>query len=208
LLLEALSGSSGAVGAFYTPYAESNPNSPQRDYGFVIKTTGDPTLVMVAVRRAVAEIDPELALYDAQTMDARRVSSLARERLAMLLATGFAGIALFLSALGIYGVLSYLVAQRRRELGIRIALGSTTPEIFGLVLREGARMVAAGLVVGAAGVVFLRPVLSNQVYGIGPGDPVLAIAMAFVLIAIVLTACVVPAYRATRVDPVVVLNDE
>jgi putative ABC transport system permease protein len=208
LLLEALSGSSGAVGAFYTPYAESNPNSPQRDYGFVIKTTGDPALVMVAVRRAVAEIDPELALYDAQTMDARRVSSLARERLAMLLATGFAGIALFLSALGIYGVLSYLVAQRRRELGIRIALGSTTPEIFGLVLREGARMVAAGLVVGAAGVVFLRPVLSNQVYGIGPGDPVLAIAMAFVLIAIVLTACVVPAYRATRVDPVVVLNDE
>jgi predicted permease len=208
LLLEALSGSSGAVGAFYTPYAESNPNAPARDYGFVIKTTRDPALVMAAVRRAIAEIDPELALFDVQTMDARRISSLARERLTMLLAAGFAAIALFLSALGIYGVLSYLVAQRRREIGIRIALGSSTPEVFRLVLLEGARMVVAGLVIGAAGVVLLRPVLSSQVYGIGASDPILAIAVALVLIAIVLTACVVPAYRATRVDPVVVLNEE
>jgi putative ABC transport system permease protein len=208
LLLEALSGSGGTVGTFYTPYAESNRNAPPRDYGFVIKTAGDPALVMGAVRRAIADIDPELALFDTQTMVARRTLSLARERLAMVVAAGFAGIALFLSALGVYGVLSYLVAQRRRELGIRIALGSRTFGIFRLVLREGVGMVVAGLVVGAAGIVVLRPVLSSQIYGIGPSDPFLAAATAIVLTAVALAACLAPAYRATRVDPVVVLNEE
>lgn len=208
LLLEALSGNGGAVGTFYTPYAESNRNAPPRDYGFVIKTTGDPALVMGAVRRAIAAIDPELALFDTQTMVARRTLSLARERLAMLVAAGFASIALFLAALGVYGVLSYLVAQRRRELGIRIALGSTARGIFRLVLREGVGMVAAGLVVGVAGMVVLRPLLSSQIYGIGPNDPFLVMATALVLTAIGLAACLMPAYRATRVNPVVVLNEE
>jgi predicted permease len=208
LLLEALSGSSGTVGTFYTPYAESNRNAPPRDYGFVVKTARDPALVLGAVRRAIADIDPELALFDTQTMVARRTLSLGRERLAMLVAAAFAGIALFLSALGIYGVLSYLVAQRRRELGIRIALGSTARGLFRLVLGEGAGMVAAGLVIGVAGMLLLRPVLSNQIYGIGPSDPVLALATALVLVAIVISACLAPAYRATRVDPVVVLSEE
>jgi predicted permease len=208
LLLEALSGGSGTVGTFYTPYAESNRNAPPRDYGFVIKTTGDPALVTGAVRRAIADIDAELALFDTQTMVARRTLSLARERLAMLVAAGFASIALFLSALGLYGVLSYLVAQRRRELGIRIALGSTARGIFRLVLAEGAGMVAVGLIIGVAGMLVLRPVIGNQIYGIEPSDPVLAVATALVLVAIAIAACIAPAYRATRVDPVVVLSEE
>jgi putative ABC transport system permease protein len=208
LLLQALAGSDGEVGTFYTPYAESNQNAPQRDYGFVIKASTDAAAVISAVRRAIAEIDPELALFDTQTMVARRAVSLARERLAMLLATGFASIALFLSALGVYGVLSYLVAQRRRELGIRIALGSTARGVFRLVLREGLGMVAGGLLVGVAGMLLLRPVLSNQIYGIGANDPFLAIVTGVVLIATALAACLAPAYRATRVDPVIVLSEE
>ncbi len=128
LLLEALGGSEGDVGTFFTPYAEANRNAPPRDYGLVIKAVAAPESVMPSVRQAIARIDPQLVLFDVRTLVERSSLSLARERLAMLLAGGFASIALFLSALGVYGMLSYLVAQRRREFGIRIALGSTGAE--------------------------------------------------------------------------------
>jgi ABC-type antimicrobial peptide transport system permease subunit len=139
-------------------------------------------------------------------MAERTSLSLAREKLAMSLASAFGSVALLLSVLGVYGVLSYLVAQRTRELGIRIALGSTARGIFKLVLREGVGLVVVGLMIGVLGAFILRPVLASQVFGIQPDNPLLIGAVMTVLVTTTLLACVVPARRATRVDPVTVLS--
>jgi predicted lysophospholipase L1 biosynthesis ABC-type transport system permease subunit len=206
LLLEDLSGRESSVGTFYTLFAETNPNTYPQSYGFVIKTPGDPVTVIGSVRRELARIDPELALFDIRTMAERTSLSLAREKLAMSLASAFGSVALLLSVLGVYGVLSYLVAQRTRELGIRIALGSTARGIFKLVLREGVGLVVVGLMIGVLGAFILRPVLASQVFGIQPDNPLLIGAVMTVLVTTTLLACVVPARRATRVDPVTVLS--
>ena len=125
-----------------------------------------------------------------------------------MLATSFGLLSLLLSAVGIYGVLAYLVTQRSREIGIRIALGSTTRGIFKLVLREGLWLVMGGLVLGLAGAVGLRRALESQVYGLGVMDPVVIGAVVVSLGMIGLIACLLPARRATRVDPVTVLNQQ
>ena len=208
LLLEDLAGRESSVGTFYTLYGETNPGAFPERYGFAIRTDADLATTMGRVRGELARIDPELPLFDVQTMGQRKAQSLARERLAMSLAGAFGAVALFLSTMGVYGLLSYLVAQRTRELGIRIALGSTAAGVFRLVLREGVVLVAAGLVIGMGGAYVLRPVLENQVFGIQPDNPFLIGAVAFVLAAIAILACVSPARRATRVDPMVVLNEE
>ena len=126
----------------------------------------------------------------------------------MLLAISFGCVALFLSAVGIYGVLAYLVAQRTREIGIRIALGSTPSGVFRLVLREGLRLVGGGLVLGLAGAFALRRALENQIHGVRSADPLVIGIVIAMLGAIALAACVLPARRATRVDPAVVLNQQ
>jgi predicted permease len=206
LLLEDLSGRDSSVGTLYTLFAETNPGTYPQSYGFVIETERDPVTVIGSVRRELARIDPELALFDVRTMADRTMLSLAREQLAMALASTFGAVTLLLSALGVYGVLSYLVAQRTRELGIRIALGSTTEGIFRLVLREGIGLVVGGLVIGTLGVFMLRPILANQVFGVRPDNPLLIGIVVAVLVTATMLACVVPARRATRVDPVVVLS--
>jgi putative ABC transport system permease protein len=126
----------------------------------------------------------------------------------MLLANAFGGVALFLATLGIYGVLAYLVAQRTREIGIRVALGSTRAGILRLVLREGLELVVIGLVFGIVGAASLQKVVATAIYGVRPLDP-LVLASVMVLLAIVtLAACVVPARRAMRVEPTVALRYE
>jgi putative ABC transport system permease protein len=154
----------------------------------------------------MAKIDPELPLYDVRTMEERTANSLLSRRAAMVLAMSFGAVALFLSAIGIYGVLAYLVTQRIREIGIRIALGSTAEEIFRLVLREGLVLVIIGFVVGAAGAFGLRRAIENQVYNVTPMDPLIIGSVAVVLGIVALTACALPARRATHVDPVIILN--
>jgi putative ABC transport system permease protein len=134
--------------------------------------------------------------------------SLASRRTSMLLANAFGGVALFLATLGIYGVLAYLVAQRTREIGIRVALGSTRGGILRLVLREGFELVVIGLVFGIVGAASLQKVVATEIYGVRPLDP-LVLASVMVLLAIVtLAACVVPAHRAMRVEPTVALRYE
>jgi putative ABC transport system permease protein len=158
------------------------------------------------VRAELAAIDPELVPFGVQTMAERTNQTLARERLAMGIAVAFGGVALFLSALGIYGVLAYLVAQRSHEIGIRMALGSTVRQVFALVLREGFVLVAFGLVLGVAGIALLGRALQSLVYGVAPTDPVLIVIVALVLTGTALAASVLPARRATQVNPIVVLN--
>ena len=171
-----------------------------------MRSRGDPATVLRALRTDLAELDPELALFDVRTMAERTSESLARERLAMGISVAFGAVALFLSALGIYGVLAYLVAQRSHEIGVRMALGSTARQVSLLVLREGLVLVAVGLALGVLGIVLLGRALQGLVYGIAPTDPVLIALVAALLAGTALAASVLPARRATRVNPIVVLN--
>jgi ABC-type antimicrobial peptide transport system permease subunit len=140
-------------------------------------------------------------------MSQRTARSLVSERLATTLAATFAVIALFLSMLGIYGVLANVVARRTREIGIRMALGSTVGEIFRLVLREGAVLITAGLLLGLAGAVAMAEVMKGLLFGVQPTDPVLLGGVALATGLMALFACVAPARRAARVDPVDVLSE-
>jgi putative ABC transport system permease protein len=134
--------------------------------------------------------------------------SLSSRRTSMLLANAFGGVALFLATLGIYGVLAYLVAQRKREIGIRVALGSSRAGILQLVLREGLILLAVGLVVGIAGAVFLQKAVASEIYGVRPLDPFVLAGVIALLASVALAACVVPVRRAMHVDPMVALRDE
>ena len=126
----------------------------------------------------------------------------------MLLATGFAGVALFLAAIGIYGVLAYQVSQRRREIGIRMALGAQSGSIFTMVLKEGSLIVALGAAFGLAGAFLLRQTLQSQLYETGAMDPRVVAAVAGMLLVVALVACVLPARRAAKTDPLIALTDQ
>jgi ABC-type antimicrobial peptide transport system permease subunit len=129
-------------------------------------------------------------------------------KVALILATCFALLSLFLCAIGIYGVLAYLVTQRSREIGIRIALGGTTLDVFKLVLREGLWLVGSGIVLGLAGAAGLRQALQTQLYGLAAMDPTVIGAVTITLAAIAFVACSLPAKRAAQVNPAVVLNQQ
>jgi ABC-type antimicrobial peptide transport system permease subunit len=185
-----------------------NSQDPARTFTFAIKTAGDSASTVRALRAEIARLDPEVALFDIRSMSERMDLSLASRRTSMLLANAFGGVALFLASLGIYGVLAYLVAQRTREIGIRVALGSTRSGILRLVLREGFKLVAMGFVLGIAGAAFLQKAVATQIYGIRPYDPLVLAGVMALLAGIALVACAVPARRAMGVDPVVVLRYE
>jgi predicted permease len=201
--LEDLEGSGNRVGAYYFSY----PQNPDRTATLALRTNVTASSVLGALRAAVARIDPEIAVFDAKTMVEREELSMASRRMSMTLALAFGSLALFLSAIGIYGVLAYLVTQRRREIGIRVALGSTGAGIVKLVLREGFVLVAGGVVLGAVGVVSLQKAVANEVYGVHPLDPMVIGSVVVVLTAIAMAACALPARRASRVNPVSVLSE-
>jgi predicted permease len=200
--LYSLAGGETSAGSYYTPVKQGG----HRYYDVAIKSPLDTALIVRALRAELAAVDPELVPLGVWTMVQRANLMLSRERLAMGIAVAFGGVALFLSALGIYGVLAYLVAQRSHEIGVRMALGSTVRQVFTLVLREGLALVAFGLVLGVAGVLLLGRALQGLVYGVAPTNPVLIVLVASVLAGTALAASVLPARRATRVNPVVVLN--
>jgi ABC-type antimicrobial peptide transport system permease subunit len=126
----------------------------------------------------------------------------------MLLLMIFAAVALFLAAVGIYGVLAYTVTQRTRELGIRVAVGSTPRQLFALVVSQGLRVIGLGLVTGILGSLALVRLIQSLLYGVQPTDPLVLTTVATLLAAVGVTACLLPARRATRIDPVVALSDE
>lgn len=205
LRYEHMDGQGAAVGAYYFPMLQS----PDTGITFALKTQGNAEDAVVrALRSDILQLDPDLAVFDVHSMSERIDLSLASRRTSMLLANAFGGVALFLAMLGIYGVLAYLVAQRTREIGIRVALGSTRGKVLALVLREGFLMVGAGLLLGLIGAAFLQRAVASEIYGVRALDPwVLASVMA-VLAAVALAACAAPARRAMRVDPIVALRQE
>ena len=200
-----LAGPNVSAGAAYFPHTQTP--SPGRLRYIAIKTATDSTSVIPALRAALKAIDPELPLADIQTMTERTTQSVVAQRLSMGLASLFGVVALFLSALGIYGVLAYLVSQKTREIGIRMALGSTAQKIFQLFFREGLALVVTGLTLGVVGALLVGRLLEGQVFGVKPSDPVILTAVALSTGLIALLACVSPARRATRVDPIRVLNE-
>jgi putative ABC transport system permease protein len=192
------------LGMYYFPYSQE----PTRYFTFVVRTPSRPDGVAAGVRAAIAGIDPELPLFDVHSMEERVNDSLLTRRTSLLLSASFGLIALFLAALGVYGVLAYLVSQRTREIGIRMALGSTTGSTFELVLREGATIVTIGLAIGLVGALALGRVLEKQLYGIGAADPTVLLSVAGALAVVALVASVIPARRAARIDPVAALRGE
>ena len=176
--------------------------------GVVLRTQGDPTAVITSVRRAVAEVDPREIVYGVQTLDDIIATSFAARRFSMILLSTFAGLALLLSCVGIYGVISYVVSQRTHEMGLRMALGAQRGDVMNLVLGEGARMALIGVMIGVAAALVLTRLMTNQLFGVTPHDPLTFAAVAIVLMLVALLACYLPARRATRVDPMVALRYE
>jgi predicted permease len=191
------------VGTYYFPMSQAT----LRTMTLAVRTGGDPLSVTGALRQALVSIDPELPLYSVRTMEDRIGESLVDRRTPMMLALLFAVIALFLAATGLYGVLAYQVAQRRKEIAIRMALGSEPGGIFALVLREGVGLLAAGLVVGLLGAFAIRRAMESQLYGVSGLEPVVLAGVAGVLAVVALVACAVPARRASRIDPMIALGE-
>src|SRR3984957_2681354 len=197
-------GNGNPVGAYYMPYAQHVQNG----YVLAIKTAGDTGAMLGGVTTGVSSLAPSRALFDLHTMEGRGDLALAGRRASLTLAMLFGSLALFLSAIGLYGVLAYLVTQRQREIGIRAALGCTTSGVVKLVVSEALWLLGAGLILGVAGSIALRSVVAGQLYGVKPLDPAVISAVIFTLALVGLAACVVPARRATRVDPMTVLRDQ
>lgn len=202
----------GAVEAqFYYPFMQIPPKLiPLVADGtaVVLRTHDDPAAVIASVRRAVSELDPGAVVYSVETMGGVLSKSLAARRLSMLLLGAFAILALSLACIGLYGVLSYLVGERTREIGMRMALGAQRADVLRLILSQGARMVFSGVVLGIILSLGLTRLMSSQLFGVTPHDPLTFAGVCLLLVAVSLFACCVPALRASRVDPMVALRYE
>ncbi len=174
----------------------------------VLRTKGDPAAMMAQVRRVVYETDPGEVIYGVQTMDDLLAQSLAPRKLSMILLEIFAVLALVLSCVGIYGVISYLVSQCTHEIGVRMALGAQRSDVMRLVLGEGAKMALIGVAIGIAAALGLIRLIANQLFGVTAHDPLTFITGGILLTLVALLACYIPARRAVRVDPLVALRYE
>jgi predicted permease len=191
------------VGTYYLPLSQS----PSRILVVAVRARGNAAAIVGDLRKTIAAIDPSVPLFGVHTMMERLDDSLVDRRLPMLLAMTFGAVSLFLAAIGIYGVLAYQVAQRRREIGIRLALGSSAREVFGLILGGGVKIVGVGLAIGFVGALGVGQLMRGVLYGVQPTDPVVLLAVAAILSAVALLATALPAGRAARVNPAMALND-
>ena len=193
----------------FVPADQAEAVRPVGTDAFVsVRTTGNPLALIPFIREAVVAAHPRATVEDVMTMDGRLSLAVAQPRFYAFLVGFFAALALVLAASGIYGLLSYTVAQRRGEIGIRMALGARRGDILGLVVRQGAMLVVAGAVVGLGAATASSRVLESFLYGVTTDDRLTFVAAPLVLVAVALVACWLPARRATRVDPMEVLRDE
>jgi ABC-type lipoprotein release transport system permease subunit len=174
----------------------------------VLRTQGDPLSMTEAVRAQLAGLDRDLPLSDIKTLEQIARSAVARTRFAMLLLCVFAGVALMLATVGIYGLMSYSVTQRTHEIGIRVALGAQRRDVVSLIARQGMMLASTGLGAGVVAAVALTRVMSTLLFGVSATDPITFAGIGVLLISVALAACLVPAHRATRLDPMVALREE
>jgi predicted permease len=203
VMLSALVGDSGK-GVCYYPLMQQ----PVSQAFLIVKTRTDPAQMGNSMRAAVASVDPGQPVASLETMEQYVAGSLDPQRIVVSLLAIFSVVALFLAALGLYGVMSYNVAQRTHEIGIRVALGAGRGQVWRLVLAQGLRAALAGIGVGALGAAVLVRSLSSQLFSVSAYDPTTFLVAVLILLAVALVACLVPALRATKVDPIVALRHE
>jgi len=179
-----------------------------RAMNVVIRTDGDPAALYSAARKEIQSVDPDLPIFHPVTMDQRVQESLAKRRFSMLLLSLFAGLAVALAMIGIYGVVSYVVNQGTREIGIRLALGATPRAILRLVIGRGMALAIPGVIIGLLGSLVFTRMMRGLLFGVNPIDPLTFVAIPFLLVLVALLASYIPAQRATRVDPTVSLRSE
>jgi putative ABC transport system permease protein len=175
--------------------------TPRSTLVLYARTSGNPEALAAAVRQQVQDLNRDVPVYDIKTMTERIRDATSKARFSAVLLAVFAGIALVLAAVGIYGVMSYLVTQRTREIGIRIAMGATPREVLSMVVRRGAVLALSGIAAGTAAALAATRVLATLLYGVKPGDPATYAAMAALLAVVALIASYVPARRASAIDP-------
>jgi predicted permease len=186
--------------AFYRP-------APGDEY-FVARTSTDPAATAQGVVHALHESDPARPVYEIRTMQDRMADSMARQRFSTIMLGAFSLFALILAAIGVYGVMSYLVTQSRHDIGLRIALGAQRTSILWLVVRQGMELAGAGIVLGLIGALALTRIMASLLFGISAVDFMTFSTVPLILATIALIATYVPAYRATQVDPMMVLREE
>jgi hypothetical protein len=182
--------------------------SPWPGAGVAVRTSGDPSEMSKSIAAAIHSVSPDVPLEEIRTMDEIVDRSLVEDRFMTALYGSFAGVALVLAAIGIYGVMAFVVAQRRHEIGLRIAFGASQEHVLSLVLKEGLGLAASGLGFGLIGAFFVGRLLASLLYGVGSIDAIALCAVTMTLFAAAFLACYVPARRAARVDPVVALRYE
>ncbi|HYT64854.1 MAG TPA: ABC transporter permease [Vicinamibacterales bacterium] len=194
----------------YVPYAQAVPpnEDPSGSFFLVVRTATDPVAYRQPIEALVHRLDPDLPIANVQTLEARVAESLARRRFAMMALGSFAGVALLLVVAGMYGVMSYLVTQRRREFGVRIALGATPRDLLGLVLSQGLQITAIGIPLGLLTAGVLSQFAAGQLFEVEPLDPRIYGATALVMAAVAVAACALPALSAARLDPAMTLRQE
>jgi predicted lysophospholipase L1 biosynthesis ABC-type transport system permease subunit len=192
--------------AVYTPLAQT-PSATGAGV-LLVRTAGDPRAVAAEIRSAIHDVDPGLAIFGVEPLDVTLGRSVSQRRFTMTLMVVFAAMALLLAALGVYGVLSYGVARRRTEIGIRMALGASPNALVASFLREGILLSACGLLAGLAGAVALSEVFRSLLFEVTPTDPLTFAAVVALLGIVAIAASLAPARRASRIDPLVVLRSE
>jgi putative ABC transport system permease protein len=189
---------------YYAPHAQMPINS----MNLVVRTTNDPRGLASAIQREVQSLDRNIPVYRIRTLEQYLGVAVAQPKFNALLLGLFAGLALLLTAVGLYGVMAYSVVQRAQEIGIRIALGARTGDVLKMVLRQGLKLTAVGLAIGLAAAWALTRYMQSLLFGVKAADPLTFVAIALLLIAAALVACWIPARRATKVDPMVALRSE
>jgi putative ABC transport system permease protein len=190
----------------YMPLAQQT--DPPRRIAFVVRSSIDPTRLLASIRGALAAIDPQQPVYDVSTMDQVVVDAFGPKRLTLFLLEFLAGVVLILSSVGLYAALAYSVGQRRHEIGIRVALGADVHDISRMVVSHGARLALLGVAMGLAASLLLTRLMQNLLYGVSAGDPLTLAGTALLLTAVALAACLIPARRATQIDPLAALRHE
>jgi putative ABC transport system permease protein len=181
---------------------------PSVSMSLVVRTAVEPASLTGAIREQVFSIDRNIPITQVRTVEQVLASAVVQPRFNTILLGAFAAAALCLGAIGIYGVVSYSMARRTREIGLRMALGAQTKDVLALVLREGMSVVLVGIAIGLAGALALSRVMTGLLFGVSATDPLTFAAIPLILIAVALAACWIPARRAVKVDPMVALRYE